>query len=529
MVSPKGRSVAEARPPTLGDRDPLIGRKIDGRYEITSALARGGMSRVYRAEQHPLGRTVAVKVLALSGGAEQAEEFRQRFLLEAAVCARLTHPNTVRVFDHGQVGDELLYIVMEYLDGRTLHQVIKAEGSLPASRIVNIARQVCGSLREAHGLGLIHRDLKPANVVLLNHDEDEDFVKVLDFGLVKQMRTDDELTGTDAVVGSPSYMAPEQIRAERLDGRSDIYSLGVILYTAIAGRPPFVADNSVGVLLAHLNQPPPRLEANAPALVACPTLGWVVERCLEKTAERRFADVEELLRALRLCEAELRGEAVAPPQLRQGRLVREPSSPRTPSPPRAPAPTPEPSASTMVSAVRSRKGPLLAATGAMAALMMFGAAVVIFALGAWWWSSQRGDAAASTPTSAPEAVLAAPARPAPPVVLSTIPAAATVRRDGAVLGSGSVTLTIPSGEVWEVEVAAPGYTTARIRIPWDSVRRQVVLNPTAAVPKEPAKRGPGTAAPETGAPLPPTTSSPETPTAPTKRTSGSDLKDPWSP
>ncbi|MSQ01201.1 MAG: PEGA domain-containing protein [Myxococcales bacterium] len=504
---------SEAQP----DRDPMIGRTVDGRYRVISALARGGMSRVYRAEQHPLGRTVALKVMAVSGDDDQEAEFRRRFQLEASVSARLTHPNTVRVFDHGAVGDELLYIAMEYLDGRTLHQVIKAEAPLSATRVVNLARQMCGSLREAHSLSLIHRDLKPANVVLMRHGDDEDFVKVLDFGLVKHLRTNDELTGVDAVVGSPSFMSPEQIRAERLDGRTDIYSLGVILYACVAGKPPFVADTSVGVLLAHLNHEPPTLNQNTPALLESPSLQWVILTCLAKNAADRFADIDEVIRALRICEAELRGEAWSPSKLSAGRIVREEA--RASRPARAAVPA-EPSGSTIISAIRSRRVPLLAATGAFAGLATMGALVLTLVLGVWAWKQRTADPVAAPATPA----VAVPAAPFGPVRLSSVPDGARLTRGGVALGVAPLDLAIPQGEVWEVSVEADGYAATAIRVPWDARRQEVILRPDPA----PARARPTIARKDDPVPVAPAEPEPVAAPPAGSRSTG-DLKDPWSP
>ncbi|HND32099.1 MAG TPA: serine/threonine-protein kinase, partial [Myxococcota bacterium] len=256
--------------------DPLIGKVIDNRYRILSLVAQGGMGRVYQAEQAPLGRVVALKVLDTGKTPEADKEMRQRFILEAAACARLNHPNTVRIFDYGKTWDDVLYISMEYIHGRTLHHVIKQEAPLPLDRVIRILRQMCSSLREAHAAGLIHRDLKPSNVMLTRHGDEVDFVKVLDFGLVRQVMGDSELTQVDAVVGSPSYMSPEQIRGERLDQRSDIYSLGVLMYTCIVGKTPFAAESPVKVMMAHLNSAPPPMAPVCPALTEVPMLEWVV-------------------------------------------------------------------------------------------------------------------------------------------------------------------------------------------------------------------------------------------------------------
>lgn len=312
-----GANAATAPMPRV---DPLIGKVLNGRYKVTELIAKGGMGRVYKALQSPLERVVALKVLDGSDDEGQDKEFRGRFILEAAATAKLTHPNTIRIFDYGQTSDEIFYIAMEYLDGRTLHQALREDGPITPERVINIMRQVCASLREAHALGLIHRDLKPSNVVLLRTGEEAEFAKVLDFGLVKEVSGKSELTRVDAVVGSPSYMSPEQIRSSNVDNRSDIYSLGVLMYTCLVGKPPFTGTSSVNLLMAHLHNAPPPITERAP-LERAPTLAWIVMTCLEKEPDARFATVEELSRALRIAAAELRGEKLTRPTLLNGRLV----------------------------------------------------------------------------------------------------------------------------------------------------------------------------------------------------------------
>ena len=304
-------------------RDPLIGEVLDGRYEIIRLIARGGMGRIYAAEQSALGRRVALKVMDLGYSEELDPDFQKRFFLEASTCAQLSHPNTIRVFDYGADGD-IFYIAMELIEGRTLLQAIHDAAPLPATRVMHIARQICGSLSEAHRKGIIHRDLKPSNVLLTQHGEETDFAKVLDFGLVKLLREDaQEITRSGLFLGSPNYMSPEQIRATDVDQRSDLYSLGVILFMALTGRAPFKRNSSINVLLAQLEELPPMLSDVAPETDASPALQWAVMNCLEKDANARFGSVDELNKALKACQREERGEYDAPLHLRleAGRLV----------------------------------------------------------------------------------------------------------------------------------------------------------------------------------------------------------------
>jgi len=237
----KGPSVPPPLPKTAGGRgrtrtneakDPLVGVTINKRFAIQRLIARGGMGKVYLAEQLPLGRACALKVLNPKYTLDDDPEFQQRFFLEAATAAKLSHPNAVTIFDYGRQGD-IYYIAMEYIQGETLHRVLRDGGPMPEPRAVYILSQACLALREAHGLGVIHRDLKPANIVLRKVREDEgETVKVLDFGLVKQVETEDreDLTRDGMFLGSPKYMAPEQILCQPVSPRTDVYALGAVAY-----------------------------------------------------------------------------------------------------------------------------------------------------------------------------------------------------------------------------------------------------------------------------------------------------------
>jgi serine/threonine protein kinase len=292
-----------SKAPASAGPDPLIGRTVSGRFKITNLIARGGMGRVYRAEQAPLGRVCALKVLTTTYEGEHDPEFHKRFFLEASIASKITHPNSVTIFDYGQTEDDIYYMAMEYLEGVTLHRAIRQAGHFPEERTAHVSRQVCRALREAHALGCIHRDLKPANIFLTEHGDEPDFVKVLDFGLVKNVMGDgkpeEQLTQTGLFMGSPKYMAPEQIRGEKVDVRTDIYSLGIIMYEMLTGKVPFERLTSLNTLMAQVNDTPPRLRETNPAVTVSTEMEDLVLQCMAKDPNDRAASMDEVLAILK--------------------------------------------------------------------------------------------------------------------------------------------------------------------------------------------------------------------------------------
>ena len=268
--------------------DSLIGRIFDNRYEVRSVLGNGGMGTVYRGWQLSVDREVAIKVVSPKFASDRNAV--KRFLREARLASRLSQPNVVNVYDFGQAGS-ILYLVMELLRGRTLATELGERGRLDTRRTCVIAAQLCDALDAAHAQGIVHRDLKPSNIVILDHPPGRDLVKVLDFGLAKSLVQDSgsAVTNSDALLGTPLYMAPEQIDGGESDQRADLYALGCILYEMLTGSPPFV-DSSVSVLLArHLN------EAHAPLPARVPTkLRQLVDRLLAKDQKDRVQTASEV-------------------------------------------------------------------------------------------------------------------------------------------------------------------------------------------------------------------------------------------
>jgi serine/threonine protein kinase len=291
------------------ETDPLLGRVVNDRYRIVEQIGHGGMGRVYKAQQSPLDRIVALKVLG--AGHDRDPNFYKRFFLEASVTAKLTHPNTITLYDYGRTDDGIFFIAMEYLNGRTLSAAMQQDGPLAQERVIHVAQQICRSLREAHALGIIHRDLKPANVMLLRQHDDHDFVKVLDFGLVKffsgESAQDVDITNAGTFMGSPHYIAPEQARNQSPDQRCDIYSLGILLYHMLTGRVPFTAQAPVDIILKHLHEAPVPPRDARPDLNIEPALQDIVLRCMAKAREDRFQSMDDLLAELKRVRTRVTG------------------------------------------------------------------------------------------------------------------------------------------------------------------------------------------------------------------------------
>lgn len=268
-----------------------------GPYTLEREIGEGGISRVYLARHSHLERPVAVKVLK---AALATDEMVTRFEREVQHCSRLSNPNTIEIYDYGRTRDGTFYYAMEYLDGLSLEDLVRREGRLPVARAVHVLRQVCSSLREAHERGLVHRDVKPQNVMLCRHGGELDVVKVLDFGLVKELENADtrDITQFARVLGTPLYMAPERLRdPSDADARADIYALGAVAFFILAGRRLFEAQSDHDLVYQVLNVPAPSLAACGAADVPA-QLARLVGRCLAKDRDERPASVAEVAAVL---------------------------------------------------------------------------------------------------------------------------------------------------------------------------------------------------------------------------------------
>jgi tetratricopeptide (TPR) repeat protein len=265
-----------------------VGNLLAGRYDILAELGRGGMGRVYKAHDRELREMVAIKTLLSPPGDGSHDE--DRLLKEVQICRKITHPNVVRVFDLGRFGGGI-FVTMEFLEGESLDKIVARQETLTLARIRSILTEISAGLGEAHALGIVHRDLKPSNVLVTPLR-----IKILDFGIARMLSSDTRLTRAGFAVGSPMYMSPEQLQGLPLDGRADLYSLGVLAFTLLAGTEPFQGDNAATLAIQHLQQPPPdirRFRAGLPQ-------PWItfLDRLLAKQPGQRYPSTREVAQAL---------------------------------------------------------------------------------------------------------------------------------------------------------------------------------------------------------------------------------------
>ena len=283
---------------TIGSlrREAFVARQL-GQYRLKKMIGSGGMGEVYLAEHEMMKRPCAVKVIRSEKAGNP--QVLARFEREVRATAKLSHWNSVDIYDYGRTSDGTFYYVMEFLPGHNLGELVEGHGALPAARIVHLMKQVCDALAEAHSQGLVHRDIKPANIYCAYRGGQFDVAKLLDFGLAKPLTdaADSNLTQEGAITGSPLYMSPEQATGSgQVDARSDIYSLGAVMYLMATGRPPFEYEQPIKVMVAHASEEPVSTREHNSDLPV--ELDEIILRCLEKEPEHRYQDVESLRDAL---------------------------------------------------------------------------------------------------------------------------------------------------------------------------------------------------------------------------------------
>jgi serine/threonine-protein kinase len=483
---------ADIAPPDerpAGSKDPYIGTTFDHRYKIQKLLGEGGMGFVYLARHKVIDKKVAVKVLRSEMAKDR--EILDRFLQEAKAASSIGNPHIIDISDFGDLPDGSTYFVMEYLEGQSLGDLVVATKQLSVERICHIARQMSDGLAAAHERGIIHRDLKPDNIFLIHRGSDQDFVKILDFGIAKVTgsATDTKLTKAGAVFGTPHYMSPEQAAGAPIDHRADIYALGVMLYELTSGQLPFNADNFMGILTQHMYKAPAPIRSLVPSPSCPPSLEAVILKCLSKKQEARYQSMEELGADLQRIESGSVPLAVAEMMARSGGFnvpvdYFNPPSAVVPATPPAPQ--------------KKKWSRLVWSAGAAVAVGLVTTILVISNIVTGSPPPKVAPPAAAS-IAPPATASAAPVEPKKnSVVIAALPMIAMGYRDDKPFKLPS-SIDVEEGKTVSIEVRAEGYETAKVDLDGKETSKTVELKPLKSGP---GIKGAGTSKPAGSGKLP---------------------------
>ncbi|MGO9834638.1 MAG: serine/threonine protein kinase [Polyangiaceae bacterium] len=474
----------ESGTPPPSKIDALVGKTIDGRYLVERILGEGGMGIVYAARHKVIGKRVAIKVLR--GEMATDSDVNERFLQEARAASAIGNPHIIDISDFGQLPDGSTYFVMEFLDGKSLSQIV-SEGTdpIPVPRLCHIAKQMAQGLAAAHAANIVHRDLKPDNVMLINRGTEKDFVKILDFGIAKVGGLASKVTRAGSVFGTPHYMSPEQAAGAAVDHRTDIYALGVILYEMACGKVPFDADNFMGILTQHMYKAPVPIRALVPEVDVPPGLDAIVLKCLTKKPEGRYETMDQLVADLEKLDHGVLPDAVQEMMARSGGFNVPADYFRSTA---MPAPVP---ASPVVPI---KRWPLYAVIAAVATgIGVIG--IVVIGKSASSTASTRPPApivATAAPlatattvapiASATAAVTLAPVSTTREVLVSVAPSDAVITRDGKDVGPQPVELHLADGERASLVIARKGYKSKMVTVDGKEARQSFALDSMYGAP-----------------------------------------------
>jgi serine/threonine-protein kinase len=489
-----------------GSGDDIIGSVIADRYHVIRKLGEGGMGQVYLAEHVKMGRMSAIKVMtpALVHDTDAVGRFNR----EAANASRINHPNIAAIYDFGETSDGLIYLAMEFVEGESLTKLCEALGALPAARAAEIARQVASALEAAHERGIVHRDLKPDNIMISRGRDGADLVKVVDFGIAKAAEgAGQKVTRTGLVVGTPEYMSPEQLTGDTLDGRSDLYALGLVTFNMLTGMLPFTGQTTQEALLKRLTDRPLSLAEACPDLSWPPELQAVLDRALSRLAQDRYQHASEYGVAIVAAVADARGGELqrATTEVTPGAArASAGSAERVAAPSRAPAAPAAPS--TAPSPPRTARERFLVPA-------LLGAALVVVVGGAMLWRARAARAVnvASTQTvDSAASGLGAPTASGAPLSSSSPQPPSTADSDDDKPDSADANAAGAESSLRTTPPATPVPGTGTGRGPGSRIEERRATRVAARTSKPPAEP----VAPPMAPPAPPVRPAASTPSAP---------------